>query len=109
MGDALRVLALHHGVLWLDEVEREILGLRRTLDSRVEEFKHEDLREAIERLRNVDLVEYEEGFRATLSPSGAVRDLLVKLKDRSGVLTVLTSDDRFKRYLVERSRIYGRT
>lgn len=106
MGDALRVLALHHGVLWLDEIRSEILGLRYTVEKGVVDFNFEELKKAIDRLRGLDLVDYEEGFRATLSTAGAVKDLLVKLKDRGEVLAALSNDLVFKRYLAERSKMY---
>ena len=109
MADVIRVLTFYHGVLWMDEIKREIASLRATVGVRAgRPIDDEILRGAIDELAGLGILSYEERVRSTLDSRGGAEDLLVKLRNREEVLSVVMRDPMFRRYLAERERVFGR-
>ncbi len=98
MGDVLRTLYLFSGTLWLPELYNEYVGFVRTLGEEPVDF--EDVKEAVEVLREVNLVTATEGIRGTSKPEGE-RTLLISLSKDLELRSRLGRDRRVLAYLGE--------
>ena len=107
MADIVRVLALYYGVLWMGEIVNEIKSFRSTIEGvDVEELDANAVRKAVEALKEMGIISYEIKTRSSFTGITPVTDLLVKLVDHSLTLNMLASDERFRRYLVEREKVF---
>ncbi len=106
MGDVLRVLGIYRR-LWLAEIYSEIIGMNCTLGVKLE-VNINDVREAVERLANLGLVDIEERVRASFGEPSGVKDLLVTLKLRPNDYHLLVSDEKFRAYQHARYEAYER-
>ena len=95
MADSLRVLCLCMGRLWLSEMKLEIEGFRRTL-GREQEVDIGELKEAVKRLVEMDMVEAQDKIKATMG--GGEPDVLVGLRDYPATLSLMRNDRDFAEY-----------
>ena len=95
MADSIRVLCLCMGRLWLSEMKLEIEAFRRTLQ-REQEVDMDELKQAINRLVEMGVVEAQNKIRATMG--GGEPDVLVGLKDYPTILVMMRDDRDFAEY-----------
>ncbi len=105
MGDVLRVLALFRK-LWSGEIRSEITSMRLTLNE--QPVSHDEVWNAINRLRELGLVEVEERYRS--DPTGrSVKDLLVSLKLGDEEIFNIYHDERLREYQQKRYEAFAST
>ncbi|MGQ9781549.1 MAG: hypothetical protein ACUVQ8_04765 [Nitrososphaeria archaeon] len=95
MGDAIRVLSLLLGKLWLTELSAEVESFRMSLE-RPLPFTDSDLKEAIDALDAMNVVVTQDALRATYDRPEP--DVLVGLVDYWSLQDLLESDNDVKRY-----------
>ncbi len=95
MSDIIRVLGLLLGRLWLSELSSEVLAFRESV-GRPLEFSDKDLQLAIRRLKDLNIVNIEEGLRATFGKPEP--DILVGLNVAVPIIEFLSKDDDIKKY-----------
>lgn len=95
MADSIRVLCLCMGRLWLSEMKLEIEAFRRTVQ-REQEVDMEELKQAIDKLVEMGVVEAGNKIRATMG--GGEPDVLVGLKDYPAILVLMRGDRDFTEY-----------
>ncbi|MEM2153549.1 MAG: hypothetical protein QXE05_01990 [Nitrososphaeria archaeon] len=95
MSDIIRVLGLLLGRLWLSELSSEVLAFRESV-GRPLEFSDRDLQLAIRRLKDLNIVNIEEGLRATFGKPEP--DILVGLNVAVPIIEFLSKDDDIKKY-----------
>lgn len=95
MSDIVRVLGLLLGRLWLSELSSEVLAFRESV-GRPLEFSDKDLQLAIRRLKDLNIVNIEEGLRATFG--NPEPDILVGLNVAVPIIEFLSKDDDIKKY-----------
>ncbi len=105
MADILRILSLTFGKLWLFEIVGEVNALRRTLNIG-EEVSYNECLEAIRELAKNKLISFEEKIRGSFTSSRGEPDLLIELSNRSVAATLLAIDDKIRKYLEIRRKIF---
>ncbi len=95
MSDVVRVLGLLLGRLWLSELYAEVSSFRASV-GRPLEFSDKDLQLAIKRLKELHIVNTEEGLRATFGKPEP--DTLVGLNVVAPIIEFLSKDDDIKKY-----------
>ncbi len=98
MADILRVLCLTYGRLWLSELVGEVNAFRRTLGE-FEELSFDKALKSIEELEKMGIVSSERRIRSSFISKSGIPDILVNLNNRSSVLTVVFSDEKYVRYI----------
>jgi hypothetical protein len=95
MADAVRVLSLASGKLWLDEISAELNAFRQTLD-RATAFSEKDLRNSIKMLEALDTITAEE--RLSAGSDKPKRNLLVGLNHSEPLAKLLELDADIRKY-----------
>jgi|Deesub1362B_J571_1020462.scaffolds.fasta_scaffold00003_696 hypothetical protein len=101
-GDVIRVLNLFNGVLWMKEIESEILTMYSLVGGQGDLDRLKDI---IHKLSDDGIVSIEEMIRASFTVSE--KDYLVKLIDRFATHKVLMEDNRFREYIKARKDLYN--
>ena len=106
MADILRILSLTFGRLWLFEIVNEINAFRRTLG--ISDYvNYDECFAAARELANKGIVTFEEKIRGSFTSPKGVPDVLVGLKERSTASILMSVDEKLRRYVEIRRKIFG--
>ncbi|MDH5362311.1 MAG: hypothetical protein OEW84_03250 [Aigarchaeota archaeon] len=103
VGDALRVLAIHHGVAWRSELLVDLAKFCR-FQLRQDLIAPRSVDSAVRRLKELDLLTVEERRRGSVTDSRTYSETLIRLRDTEAVRTALLSDPAFARYWYHRQQ-----
>jgi len=106
MADILRILSLTFGRLWLFEIVNEINAFRRTLGIS-EDVSYDECLSAARELAGKGIITFEEKIRGTFTSPKGVPDVLVGLKIRNIAPILASVDEKLRKYIEIRRKVFG--